>query len=93
MMFLLGQLLDKIDELFDQEELETICFDLGIDFDNLAGKTKRGSLPVGSRLDSQTGMFYWQPGPGFKGTFPLVFHITNPNGSGVRVLRLTCTIK
>jgi len=31
------------------------------------------SLPVGSTLDSQRGIFYWQPGVGFLGEYPLVF--------------------
>jgi hypothetical protein len=31
------------------------------------------SLPVGSRLDSEKGIFYWQPGPGFLGNYRLVF--------------------
>jgi hypothetical protein len=30
-------------------------------------------LPVGSRLDSQTGAFTWSPGVGFVGTYDLVF--------------------
>jgi hypothetical protein len=31
------------------------------------------SLPVGSWLDSEKGIFYWQPGPGFLGNYRLVF--------------------
>jgi hypothetical protein len=31
------------------------------------------SLPVGSTLDSETGIFYWQPGPGFVGEYQLQF--------------------
>ncbi|MCP4154219.1 MAG: hypothetical protein GY757_41215, partial [bacterium] len=30
-------------------------------------------LPVGSTLDSEKGMFYWQPGLGFHGTYHLIF--------------------
>jgi len=30
-------------------------------------------LPVGSTLDARTGMFSWMPGPGFIGTYDLVF--------------------
>ena len=30
-------------------------------------------LPVGSRLDPQTGVFTWLPGPGFRGEFVLEF--------------------
>jgi hypothetical protein len=31
------------------------------------------SLPVGSWLDSEKGIFYWQPGPGFLGNYRLEF--------------------
>jgi hypothetical protein len=31
------------------------------------------SLPVGSTLDIERGIFYWQPGVGFLGEYPLVF--------------------
>ncbi|MCX6562534.1 MAG: hypothetical protein NTU60_02885, partial [Candidatus Aminicenantes bacterium] len=31
------------------------------------------SLPIGSTLDQRTGTFSWMPGPGFLGTFDLVF--------------------
>ncbi len=31
------------------------------------------ALPVGATLDSRGGVFYWQPGPGFIGTYRLVF--------------------
>ena len=30
-------------------------------------------LPVGSTLDTQRGIFYWQPGPGFIGEYRFVF--------------------
>lgn len=30
-------------------------------------------LPVGSTLDRKTGVFYWQPGPGFLGQYDFVF--------------------
>jgi hypothetical protein len=30
-------------------------------------------LPIGSTLDRENGIFYWQPGPGFQGEFRLVF--------------------
>ncbi|MCP5103718.1 MAG: PQQ-binding-like beta-propeller repeat protein [bacterium] len=30
-------------------------------------------LPIGSFLDSETGIFYWQPGPGFVGEYSLKF--------------------
>jgi hypothetical protein len=30
-------------------------------------------LPIGSTLDSRQGVFFWQPGPGFLGTYRFVF--------------------
>jgi len=30
-------------------------------------------LPIGSTLDQRAGAFYWMPGPGFLGTYDLVF--------------------
>ena len=41
-------------------------------------------LPIGSSLDS-TGTFYWQPGPGFHGTYRLVFVHTGCDGSRERI--------
>lgn len=32
-------------------------------------------LPIGSTLDIDEGIFYWQPGPGFYGTFSFVFFL------------------
>jgi hypothetical protein len=39
------------------------------------------ALPVGSTLDVERGIFYWQPGPGFLGRYQLVFVETEPNGT------------
>jgi hypothetical protein len=38
-------------------------------------------LPIGSTLDAVRGIFYWQPGPGFLGTFRLVFIETDSQGN------------
>ena len=38
-------------------------------------------LPLGSTLDSQTGVFSWIPGPGHLGRFHLVFVVTGPEGA------------
>ncbi|MCP4157641.1 MAG: S8 family serine peptidase [bacterium] len=35
--------------------------------------TQSSPLPIGSTLDCQKGIFYWQPGPGFTGTYHLNF--------------------
>jgi hypothetical protein len=39
----------------------------------LAANNRLKPLPVGSTLDSQRGIFYWQPGPGFIGEYWFVF--------------------
>jgi hypothetical protein len=38
------------------------------------------SLPVGSTLDTEKGIFKWNPGAGFLGRYKLVFVETGPNG-------------
>jgi hypothetical protein len=46
-------------------------------------------LPVGASLDP-AGTFYWQPGPGFAGQFPLLFVRTDCQGNVERLpLRVT----
>lgn len=45
---------------------------------------KLKALPVGSYLDPETGIFYWQPGLGFTGMYRLVFIYSEPNGQEVR---------
>lgn len=47
----------------------------------VAGKYLR-PLPIGSRLECEAGIFYWLPGPGFRGDFPLVFFINNQGTGG-----------
>ncbi len=42
------------------------------------------SLPTGSTLEAGTGTFYWQPGPGFTGSYSLLFIHEKPNGAFVR---------
>jgi uncharacterized protein (TIGR01370 family) len=46
--------------------------------------TQARPLPVGSFLDRQRGIFYWQPGPGFLGRFRLVFIVPLPKGESLR---------
>jgi hypothetical protein len=41
----------------------------------------RVSLPIGSSLDSKSGVFRWMPGPGFVGLYPFVFDIKEPDGT------------
>ena len=42
-------------------------------------------LPVGSSLDTSTGTFTWQPGPGFLGRYEFVFLRTGANGLKTRI--------
>jgi hypothetical protein len=41
----------------------------------------RRALPLGSSLDARAGIFYWQPVPGFLGSYNLLF--VSPDGTGV----------
>jgi hypothetical protein len=47
-------------------------------------------LPIGSTLDRERGVFYWQPGPGFLGEYKFVFLTGTGNG---RLARKLVTIK
>jgi hypothetical protein len=37
-------------------------------------------LPIGSFLDTKSGVFYWQPGPGFNGNYEFIFIAKRKNG-------------
>jgi hypothetical protein len=50
---------------------------------------ERRALPVGSTLDGATGVFYWEPGPGFLGAHDLEF--VSSNGDVVRVRAIVGT--
>jgi Leucine rich repeat len=41
-------------------------------------------LPIGSILDKEKGIFYWLPGPGFKGMFNLAFMVKDDLGNWVK---------
>jgi phosphodiesterase/alkaline phosphatase D-like protein len=41
---------------------------------------RKDPLPIGSTLDIKNGIFFWKPGPGYKGIFPLTFYIKTSNG-------------
>jgi hypothetical protein len=47
-------------------------------------------LPIGSTLDGERGIFYWQPGPGFMGNYTFVFVLEERNG---KIFRRNITIK
>lgn len=57
--------------------------------DTLEGRVQIGdrseALPTGSYLDAKAGVFYWQPGIGFKGRHNLVFVRTTANGLRTRI--------
>jgi len=42
-------------------------------------------LPIGSTLDTRTGSFSWQPGPGFIGRYEFVFLRTAESGIKTRI--------
>jgi hypothetical protein len=54
----------------------------------LAGYMKVGNqlnpLPIGSTLDTQRDIFYWQLGPGFIGKYHLVFILKDQDGNMIR---------
>jgi len=56
----------------------------GISSRSFSGYLKVGeelrALPAGSVLDNNEGVFYWQPGPGFIGSYELVFICPVENG-------------
>ncbi|MDQ1353205.1 MAG: hypothetical protein QG657_3511, partial [Acidobacteriota bacterium] len=49
------------------QELERVVIDFG------GAVQPMKSLPIGSTLDREKGIFYWIPGPGFLGNYELVF--------------------
>jgi hypothetical protein len=46
----------------------------------------RRALPLGSSLDVSEGIFYWQPAPGFLGTYELAFVTSTTPATRVRVV-------
>ena len=73
---------------FEIKEVERVEVDLG------KGRGYRGylavgeelrSLPIGSTLDQRTGTFSWMPGPGFLGTYDLLFLQTDEFGITRRI--------
>lgn len=64
------------------EELERIVIKLSLPGSDIAGYMIVGNqlrpLPIGSTLDTKSGTFYWQPGPGFIGEYILLFEAAGP---------------
>ncbi|MCX6563284.1 MAG: hypothetical protein NTU60_06730 [Candidatus Aminicenantes bacterium] len=79
----------------ETKELERIELDLG------KGRSYRGflivggqlrPLPIGSTLDPRTGRFSWLPGPGFFGSYDLIF-IREDGFGGIKKISLTVRIQ
>jgi len=49
-------------------------------------------LPVGSTLLREHGLFFWQPGPGFLGSYRLLF-IRHENGQPVEKIKVQIKIR
>ena len=41
-------------------------------------------LPIGSSLDRERGVFYWQPGPGHLGSYQFLFFVQDKSGKPIR---------
>jgi hypothetical protein len=68
------------------EQLERLELHLGAVRDGyLRVGEERQILPVGSTLDPETGIFYWQTAAPFLGDFDLVFTTDRANGEPIRV--------
>ncbi len=66
------------------KELERVEIQLGQTYADIQGYLINGNLlhklPIGSTLDKKSGTFSWSPGPGFLGSYSLVFVLTETNG-------------
>ena len=75
-------------------ELGHLEIELSKNFSFTGGYTIVGSglrhLPAGSTLETQKGKFYWQPGPGFIGTYDFLFFTGDKNGN---ITRKDVTVK
>ncbi len=74
--------LERLVILFNGNRTDAIEERKGLDKDRLLTQKYFGyhvvgsqlkPLPIGSTLDKEIGIFYWQPGPGFTGEYRLVF--------------------
>lgn len=76
------------------EELEPLEIHLGKTFTGSHGYVEHGDrlkpLPVGSTFDRENAVFYWQPGPGFLGTYELVFIKTHPHQRIKKSIKILC---
>jgi hypothetical protein len=63
----------KIIEIKELERVEINLSNEGVDAGYLLVGNQLRKLPIGSTLDRDNGIFYWQPGPGFIGEYRFVF--------------------
>jgi hypothetical protein len=70
-------------EVMELERIAVLLFDNNTNDSVLVGFLKVGdqlkTLPIGSTLDTQKAIFYWQPGPGFLGEYNFIFMEINRN--------------
>jgi hypothetical protein len=70
------------------KELERIEIQLGENNADIQGYLISSNgltkLPIGSTLDAKSGTFSWSPGPGFLGSYSLVFVLTDTNGQSFK---------
>jgi len=67
--------------IFELERLELRLPGLSSAYMTVNGQ--RRPLPVGSTLDAERGVFYWLPGPGFRGKYTFVFITGDKTGKPV----------
>jgi hypothetical protein len=64
-------------DIMELERLEIYFFDPGTEPGSPATSNRTiqaiSALPIGSTLDTDAGVLYWQPGAGFIGQYPMVF--------------------
>lgn len=69
------------------KELERVEIQLSQNFADIQGYLISGNqlnkLPIGSTLDARCGTFSRSPGPGFLGSYSLVFVLTDSNGQSL----------
>jgi hypothetical protein len=69
----------------DIKELERVEIHFFESIVNIEPRTLNLSLlPIGSTLDMERGIFYWQPGPGFIGDYQLIFLIKEEETEGIK---------
>ena len=67
--------------IFELERLELRLPGLSSGYMTVNGQ--RRPLPVGSTVDTERGVFYWMPGPGFRGKYTFVFIAGDKTGKPV----------